>query len=184
MRPDLPEGTAAAAAAHRSRLSAALPGRTIVLAAGTAPVRNDDASYGFRADSSFVWLTGCPVEDAVLAADLGCDGVVLSNHGGRQVDRGNVPLEILPRVVDAVQGRIEDYVDGGIMHGSDIVAAVGFGAHGALIGRAYLYGLMAGGLDGVRRVIAILRKEIQTTMQLIGARSIDEIRSIDVRLRP
>ena len=124
------------------------------------------------------------VEDAVLAADLGCDGVVLSNHGGRQVDRGNVPLEILPRVVDAVQGRIEVYVDGGIMHGSDIVAAVGFGAHGALIGRAYLYGLMAGGLEGVRRVIAILRKEIQTTMQLIGARSIDEIRSIDVRLRP
>ena len=124
------------------------------------------------------------VEDAVLAADLGCDGVVLSNHGGRQVDRGNVPLEILPRVVDAVQGRIEVYVDGGIMHGSDIVAAVGFGANGALIGRAYLYGLMAGGLPGVRRVIEILRKEVQTTMQLIGARSIEEIRGIDIRLRP
>lgn len=124
------------------------------------------------------------VEDAVLAADLGCDAVVLSNHGGRQVDRGNVPLELLPKVADALAGRMEIYVDGGILTGADILAAVGFGATGALVGRAYLYGLMAGGEDGVRRVIAILEKEIRTTMQLIGARSIDEVRSIDIRLRP
>lgn len=124
------------------------------------------------------------VEDAVLAADLGCDAVIVSNHGGRQVDRGNVPLEILPAVVDAVGGRMEVYVDGGISTGADILAAVAFGANGALIGRAYLYGLMAGGLDGVRRVIAILSKELQTTMQLVGARDLRELRSVGVRLRP
>lgn len=87
------------------------------------------------------------LDDARLAADLGVDAIVLSNHGGRQVDKGNVPLELLPDVVDAVGDRVEVYIDGGIMSGTDIVAALAFGARGALIGRAYLYGLMAGGDD-------------------------------------
>ncbi len=124
------------------------------------------------------------VEDAVLAADLGCEAVILSNHGGRQLDRGNVPLEILPRVVDKVGDRMEVYIDGGITSGADIVAAVAFGATGTLVGRAYLYGLMAGGIDGVRRVITILEKEIRTTMQLSGATSLAAVRSNGVRLRP
>jgi L-lactate dehydrogenase (cytochrome) len=124
------------------------------------------------------------IEDAVLAADLGCDAVVLSNHGGRQLDRGNVPLEILPSVVDVVGDRLEVYVDGGIMSGADIVAALAFGATGTLVGRAYLYGLMAGGEAGVRRVVAILDKEIRTTMQLIGATNVEEVRTVSVRLRP
>jgi L-lactate dehydrogenase (cytochrome) len=124
------------------------------------------------------------LDDAVMAAELGVDAIVLSNHGGRQVDKGNVPLEILPSVVMAVGTQLEVYVDGGIMSGTDIVAALAFGAHGTLIGRAYLYGLMAGGYDGVTRVVEILDKEIRTTMQLIGATSIAEVRASQVRLRP
>jgi len=123
------------------------------------------------------------VEDAVIAVDLGVDAVILSNHGGRQIDRGNVPLEILPKVVDSVGDRIEVYVDGGITCGADIVAALAFGATGALIGRGYLYGLMAGGEDGVRRVVSILEKEIKTTMQLLGVTSVGELDRSYVRLR-
>lgn len=124
------------------------------------------------------------VDDARLVVDLGVDALVLSNHGGRQLDRANVPLEILPAVVDAVGDRVEVYVDGGIMSGMDIVAALAFGARGTLVGRAYLYGLMAGGEDGVRRVVSILRKEIMTTMQLMGVTSIDQLDRSMVRLRP
>lgn len=124
------------------------------------------------------------LDDARLAAALGCDAVVLSNHGGRQVDRGNVPLELLPDVVDAVGDRMQVFVDGGITSGTDIVAAMAFGASGTLIGRAFLYGLMAGGIDGVRRVVEILEKEIRTTMQLIGATSMAEVQQSSIRLRP
>jgi L-lactate dehydrogenase (cytochrome) len=123
------------------------------------------------------------VEDASLAADLGADAIVLSNHGGRQIDMGNVPLELLPAVVGAVSDRVEVYVDGGITSGADIVAACAFGARGVLVGRAYLYGLMAGGADGVRRTVAILEKEIRTTMQLLGVRSIAELDPGYVTLR-
>lgn len=124
------------------------------------------------------------VEDAGEAADLGVDAIVLSNHGGRQADMANVPLEILPEVVDRVGDRVEVYIDGGIMSGTDIVAALAFGARGTLVGRAYLYGLMAGGEAGVRRVVEILEKEVRTTMQLIGARTIADVREAKVRLRP
>ena len=123
------------------------------------------------------------VEDAVIAVSLGVDAVILSNHGGRQIDRGNVPLEILPSVVDSVGDQIEVYVDGGITCGADIVAALAFGATGALIGRGYLYGLMAGGEDGVRRVVSILEKEIRTTMQLLGVTSVAQLDRSYVRLR-
>ncbi|MDP1876311.1 MAG: alpha-hydroxy acid oxidase [Actinomycetota bacterium] len=121
--------------------------------------------------------------DAELAADLGVDAIVLSNHGGRQVDMGNVPLELLPEVVAAVGDHVEVYIDGGIMSGTDIVAALAFGARAALVGRAYLYGLMAGGEEGVRRVAEILEKEVRTTMQLIGTRTVAEVRTAEVRLR-
>lgn len=123
------------------------------------------------------------VEDAQMCANLGVDAIVLSNHGGRQVDMGNVPLEILPEVAASVGDRTEVYVDGGIMSGTDIVAAIALGARGVLIGRAYLYGLMAGGEDGVRRVVDILEKEVRTTMQLIGAPTIADVRQAQVRLR-
>ena len=124
------------------------------------------------------------VADAVILSELGVDAIVLSNHGGRQIEKGNVPLELLPSVVDAVGDRTEVYVDGGIMSGADIVAALAFGATGTLVGRAYLYGLMAGGLDGVQRVADILTKEIKVTMQLLGVTSIDQLDASMVRLRP
>jgi L-lactate dehydrogenase (cytochrome) len=124
------------------------------------------------------------VADAVILSELGVDAIVLSNHGGRQIEKGNVPLELLPSVVDAVGDRTEVYVDGGIMSGADIVAALAFGATGTLIGRAYLYGLMAGGIDGVQRVADILTKEIKVTMQLLGVTSVDQLDASMVRLRP
>jgi L-lactate dehydrogenase (cytochrome) len=123
------------------------------------------------------------LEDAVIAADLGVDAIVLSNHGGRQIDMGNVPLELLPAVAAAVGDRVEVYVDGGITSGADIVAALALGAHGTLIGRGYLYGLMAGGADGVRRVVTILEKELRTTMQLLGASSLADLGPGHVTLR-
>lgn len=124
------------------------------------------------------------LEDAQILADLGVDAIVLSNHGGRQIDKGNVPLELLPSVVHAVGDRTEVYVDGGIMSGTDVVAALAFGARGTLIGRAYLYGLMAGGQDGVQRVVDILTKEVTTTMQLMGVTKVADLDPSMVRLRP
>ncbi|MEI6361037.1 MAG: alpha-hydroxy acid oxidase [Actinomycetes bacterium] len=144
----------------------------------------DDISWLRSAWSGTLILKGVQsVADAVLAADLGVDGIILSNHGGRQIDKGNVPLELLPLVVDEVGDRVEVYVDGGITSGQDIVAALAFGARGTLVGRAFLYGLMAGGVDGVRRVVAILDKEIRTTMQLLGVTSVDQLDRSYVRLR-
>lgn len=135
--------------------------------------------------SGTVMLKGIQsVDDARLAVDLGVDAIVLSNHGGRQADLGTVPLELLPDVRSAVGDDVEVYLDGGIMCGTDVVAALAFGARGVLVGRAYLYGLMAGGEQGVRRVVEILEKEIRVTMALIGARSVAEVREARVRLRP
>jgi L-lactate dehydrogenase (cytochrome)/glycolate oxidase len=115
------------------------------------------------------------VEDARRVADNGVDAVLLSNHGGRQLDRAPVPFHLLPDVVKAVGGDVEVHVDTGIMSGQDIVAAVAHGARFTLVGRAYLYGLMAGGREGVDRAIEILRGQVQRTMRLLGVRSLDEL---------
>ena len=123
------------------------------------------------------------VADARIAAELGVDAIVLSNHGGRQLDMANVPLELLPNVTRDVGQDIEVYLDGGIMSGADIAAALAFGARGVLIGRAYLYGLMAGGYDGVSRVVEILEKELRVTMSLLGATNVSELAEAHVRLR-
>ena len=96
------------------------------------------------------------VDDARRLADVGVDAVLLSNHGGRQLDRAPIPFHLLPQVVAAVGNDVEVHLDTGIMSGQDIVAAIAHGAHFTLIGRAYLYGLMAGGRDGVDRTIEIL----------------------------
>jgi L-lactate dehydrogenase (cytochrome) len=93
-------------------------------------------------------------------------------------------LEILPSVAKEVGKEIEIYIDGGVTSGTDIVAALAFGAHGVLVGRAYLYGLMAGGYAGVARVVDVLEKEIKVTMQLMGVTSVRELDSDMVRLRP
>jgi L-lactate dehydrogenase (cytochrome) len=115
------------------------------------------------------------LEDAVRAAELGVDGIVLSNHGGRQLDRAPVPFHLLPEVVREVGERVEVHLDTGIMNGADIVAALALGARFTLVGRAYLYGLMAGGRAGVDRAIAILTGEIERTMRFLGARSVAEL---------
>jgi L-lactate dehydrogenase (cytochrome) len=124
------------------------------------------------------------VADARRVVDAGADAVLLSNHGGRQLDRAPVPLELVPPVVEAVGDRAEVLVDTGILHGGDVVAAVALGARAALVGRAYLYGLMAGGRQGVAKAVAILAAEILRTMQLLGVNSVDELRPAHVRLRP
>jgi L-lactate dehydrogenase (cytochrome) len=123
------------------------------------------------------------VDDAVAAVDAGADGVVVSNHGGRQLDQSPTPLEQLPAIAEAIGDRAEVYVDGGVMSGSDIMAAVALGARAALVGRAYLYGLMAGGEAGVDRVLEILRREMVTAMQLTGVTSVAELTKERVRLR-
>jgi L-lactate dehydrogenase (cytochrome) len=122
------------------------------------------------------------VVDARRMADAGVDAIVLSNHGGRQLDRAPVPLRLLPDVVDAVGDRTEVWVDTGIMGGADIVAAVALGAKSALVGRAYLYGLMAGGERGVTRATEILTRELRRTMQLLGVARVDELGPHHVRL--
>ena len=123
------------------------------------------------------------VEDAKALAKIGVDAIVLSNHGGRQLDCGVVPLEILPEVVAAVGKKMEVYIDGGIMSGKDVLAALGLGAKAVLVGRAYLYGAMAAGSAGVEKMISILSQEMKTTMQLTGVTSIDAFTSEYVRLR-
>jgi L-lactate dehydrogenase (cytochrome) len=121
--------------------------------------------------------------DARAMVDAGADAVIVSNHGGRQLDRAPTPLEVLPTIVDAVDGRAEVYVDGGILSGSDIVAAVALGARAALVGRAYLYGLMAGGERGVQRAADILSEEVVATMALLGVTRTADLATEHVRLR-
>lgn len=115
------------------------------------------------------------VDDAKRLAALGVDGITLSNHGGRQLDRAPIPFHLLPEVVREVGKDTEVHLDTGIMSGADIVASVALGARFTLIGRAYLYGLMAGGRDGVDRAIGILGEQIARTMRLLGVTSLDEL---------
>jgi L-lactate dehydrogenase (cytochrome) len=115
-------------------------------------------------------------EDARLAAETGADAIIVSNHGGRQLDGARSSISALPGVVDAVDGRVEVHMDGGIRSGQDVLKAVALGAKGVYIGRPFLYGLGAGGKAGVTRVLEILRRELDITMALCGRR---EIRKID-----
>ena len=121
------------------------------------------------------------IDDAVMSVDAGADAIILSNHGGRQLDRAPVPLHLLPEVVKAVGNKAEVHVDTGIMHGADVVAALASGAKFTWIGRAYLYGLMAGGKPGVDRTLEILRTQIIRTMKLLGARTVSELNPDHVR---
>jgi L-lactate dehydrogenase (cytochrome) len=115
------------------------------------------------------------LDDARAVVDLGVDGIVLSNHGGRQLDRAPVPFHLLPVVARQLGAHTEILVDTGIMSGADIVAAVALGARCTLVGRAYLYGLMAGGEAGVRRAVEILSGQLTRTMKLLGVRCLEEL---------
>jgi len=122
------------------------------------------------------------VEDARRCVDAGATGIILSNHGGRQLDRSPVPLRLIRPTVDAIGPDASLMVDGGIMNGGDIVAAVALGADAAFVGRAYLYGLMAGGVEGVRRAAQILSEDIVRTMKLLGVSRVADLNPDHIRL--
>jgi L-lactate dehydrogenase (cytochrome) len=109
-------------------------------------------------------------EDARLALTVGADAVIVSNHGGRQLDGATSTIAALPHVVDAVQGRCEVLMDGGISSGQDVLKALAMGARGCLIGKAFLYGLSARGEAGVSQALDILRREFEISMALSGSR--------------
>ncbi|MFV0425602.1 MAG: alpha-hydroxy-acid oxidizing protein [Beutenbergiaceae bacterium] len=115
------------------------------------------------------------VEDARKLADVGVDGITLSNHGGRQLDRAPVPFLLLPEVVREVGQDLEVHLDTGIMSGADVVASIAMGARFTMIGRAYLYGLMAGGEAGAMRALEIITGEIERVMRLVGVASLEEL---------
>ncbi|MCW1432326.1 alpha-hydroxy acid oxidase [Novosphingobium sp. JCM 18896] len=120
--------------------------------------------------------------DVVKAADAGASAVVLSNHGGRQLDFAPAPIDLLADVVDHLGDRIEVLVDGGIHRGSQIAKALAMGARACLVGRSYLYGVAAMGAPGVRRVIELLRQELERTCGLLGCASVDELGREHLRL--
>jgi L-lactate dehydrogenase (cytochrome) len=123
------------------------------------------------------------VADAERVVDAGADAIVVSNHGGRQLDRAPTPLEQLPAIAAAVGERAEVYVDGGVLSGADIIAGVALGARAVLVGRAYLYGLMAGGERGVQRAGDLLQTEAIRTMRLLGVTDVAGLGPDRVRLR-
>jgi isopentenyl diphosphate isomerase/L-lactate dehydrogenase-like FMN-dependent dehydrogenase len=107
-------------------------------------------------------------EDAMLAVEHGANGIIVSNHGGRQLDSAPATIEALPEVVDAVAGRCEVYLDGGIRRGTDVLKALGLGARAVLIGRPVLWGLAVGGASGAHHVLELLRAELELAMMLSG----------------
>jgi len=121
------------------------------------------------------------LDDAKKAAELGADAVLLSNHGGRQLDRAPVMLHLLSDVKKEFKKDYEIHIDTGIMHGADVLAAVALGAQFTYVGRAYLYGLMAGGQDGVERALEIMRTQMVRNMKLLGVNSLDELTPKHVR---
>lgn len=123
------------------------------------------------------------LEDAKELAKMGIAGIILSNHGGRQLEKGPVPLELLPLVVKEVGANVDIYIDGGVMSGQDAYAAVAMGAKAVFVGRAYLYGIMAGGERGVQKAVEILKRDFINTMALTGARNIAEVQKIGAKLR-
>jgi isopentenyl diphosphate isomerase/L-lactate dehydrogenase-like FMN-dependent dehydrogenase len=123
-------------------------------------------------------------EDSRLAVESGAAGIVVSNHGGRQLDGVPAPLDVLPECVEAVDGRIEVLVDGGVRRGTDVVKALALGARAVLAGRAVIWGLAAGGEAGARRVLELLHDEIENALALAGCASPDEVTRAHVAPAP
>jgi len=144
-----------------------------------------------RHDASFAWddvawlasLTPMPIvlkgivrgDDARMAVDAGVQALVVSNHGGRQLDGASATIDVLPDVVGAVEGRAEVLIDGGIRRGSDVMKAMALGARAVLIGRPYLWGLAVDGEAGVRRVLELLRDDFALAMALCGCPKVSDI---------
>ena len=121
------------------------------------------------------------VEDAVRAADVGASAVMISNHGGRQLDTAPAPIEVLPEIVDAVGDRMEVILEGGVRRGVHVLKALALGATACSMGRPYLFGLGAGGEAGVDRALEILRTDIERDMRLVGCRNVAEVNSDRIR---
>ena len=120
--------------------------------------------------------------DARLAVERGIEAIIVSNHGGRQLDHAPSPIEVLPEIVDAVDGRAEVILDGGVRRGSDVVKAIALGARACMIGKAFNYGVAALGERGVELAIDILQQEIDRTLALIGRPTLAELDRKAVRL--
>jgi 4-hydroxymandelate oxidase len=158
---------------------------------GTYIRENYDASLTWDDIDWFASVSGLPIvlkgildpEDAVLAAEAGAAGIVVSNHGGRQLDGTPTAISVLAEIVEAAGDRLEVYLDGGIRTGGDAVKAIAVGARAVLIARPYLWGLTVGGQAGVRHVLQLLRSDLELTMTLMGARSLSELtpRSVSIR---
>jgi isopentenyl diphosphate isomerase/L-lactate dehydrogenase-like FMN-dependent dehydrogenase len=183
------------AAASRPRWSVAYllgglgRGRPIQLAGGSraleaisrtvreqAPVTIDDVRWLRERWTGKLILKGVMrADECRMIVDLGVDGIVVSNHGGRVLDGVPATIDVLPEVVEAVDGRAEVFLDGGVRRGTDVVKALALGARACLIGRPYLFGLAAGGEAGVTRVLEILRAEIEQTMALVGCATVEDV---------
>jgi len=150
--------------------------RSRVLSMLVSPFTWDDIQWARDRWSGPLIVKGIlSADDARRAADAGANAVVVSNHGGRQLDSAPATMRVLPGVVDAVADRIEVLVDGGVRRGSDVVKALAVGARAVLIGRAYLYGLAAGGEAGVGRILQILETEMVRTLALLGCPSVSDL---------
>ena len=166
-------------------VEAYLKGRVGMEKAGAWSNQNFDRSLNWR---DIEWVRGLwpgklvlkgvlDVEDAKTAASAGVDGIVVSNHGGRQLDGAHATIAVLPEIANAVGDRIEVLFDGGIRSGQDVLKAIGRGARGCLIGRAYLYGLAANGEAGVCQALEIIRAELEVAMTLTGVRDVRAVTS-------
>lgn len=166
--------------------------------------KSDDTSsivqwFGEQLDCSFCWRDAEEIRskwdgpfiikgvttaaDAKLAADIGASAVVVSNHGGRQLDEAPTPMEVLPEVVEAVGDKLEVFADSGFRRGTDVIKALALGARAVLIGRPYLYGLAAGGYAGVARTLELLQAELIRDMKLMGLCKVTDITPECIRTR-
>jgi L-lactate dehydrogenase (cytochrome) len=158
---------------------AGMPATTIM---GTGELFDPGISWDDIADLRSRWNGKLVIKgplgaaDARRAVDLGADGIQLSNHGGRQLDRTVAPVDLIAPVRDAVGPSVSLLVDSGVRHGADVVTALALGADAAVLGRAYVYGLMAGGERGVDRAIDVISEQFRRTMQLLGVSSVAELR--------
>ena len=153
-------------------VTSALGGSTVIPQLLDASISWEDLAWMREAWPGKLLVKGIlSVADAERAASLGCDGIVLSNHGGRQLDSCVAPIEVLPQVAAAVANRLTVIIDSGFRRGTDVVKALALGAHAVMLGRATLYGLAAGGEAGVERALAILTGEIDRTLGQLGCTS-------------
>ena len=172
-----------------AELVPSLAGHDLLTPEQTFASMADDLSW--RDVEELASMSGLPVlvkgvlttEDALLACESGAAGVVVSNHGGRQLDGVPATIEALPEVVEAVAGRVPVLMDGGIRRGTDVVKALALGAQAVLAGRPFVWGLAAGGEEGVSAVLELLRAELKLALALLGCKSPSEVTPTHVRSR-